>query len=160
MATVSSFPLAVRVPVPTSHWDGALAVDLFAPEGTPALAVWDGEAIPTDYPLGGATVRLVADDGTEAYYAHLREAGRVRGRVQAGQVIGLVSDTGNARGRGAHLHLALGQIDANGGGTIAPWDVLGAAPVSSPTAGPGQRSWLPLLLGALVVAWALDLGEG
>lgn len=122
-----SFPLAVQVAVPTSHWDGSWAVDLFAPCSTPVLAVFDGVAQAVDYPLGGHTVLLTAADDTEAYYAHM-QANRTSGPVQAGEVIGYVSDSGNAAGTGCHLHFAVGRIDGNGAGTIAPWQWLNAAP--------------------------------
>src|SRR6202022_4177353 len=99
MASVLSFPLAVQVPVPTSPWDGALAVDLFAPCGTPATAVFDGNVAPAVFPLGGNTVTLTAADGTQAYYAHRRPGGRDTGAVRAGDVVGYVSNSGNANKR-------------------------------------------------------------
>lgn len=117
------FPLAVLVPVPETHWDGELAADMFAPDWTPWLAVFDGVSHPRDYTLGGYTVLLVADDGTEAYYAHGFPS-RVSGRVQAGQVIGYVDRSGNAAQTPPHLHFAVGIINANGGGTISPAEWL------------------------------------
>ena len=154
------FPLAVQVPVPSSHWDGLLAADLFAPCGTPWIAVWDGVAVPRDVPLGGHALLLTADDGTQAYYAHGAPE-RAAGRVRAGQVIGAVSDSGNAAGRGCHLHLALGQIDDQGAGTIAPWEALSGATVAtvdSPaqaTASPQARPWL-LLAAAVALLLVMD----
>ncbi len=139
MAAAGSFPLAAAVAVPESHWDQRLAVDLMAPCGTPVLAVVDGQALAADWPDGGATVTVTAPDGVSAYYAHLDYAGRVSGPVRAGQVIGYVSDTGNAKGTGCHLHFAVGQILADGSGTIPPWDWLagrvGGALASVPVVG-------------------------
>jgi murein DD-endopeptidase MepM/ murein hydrolase activator NlpD len=179
---VQAFPLATLVRVPRSHWDGTLAVDLFAPCGTSWVAMFDGVATPHDFPLGGHTILLHGDDGTDAYYAHGRAAGRANGRVNAGDVIGQLSNTGNANKRRdglehddeCHLHLAIGAIDSNGSGTIAPWDVLdaplsGAPPpagdaavavadagTSVATAAASPPVWA-LVAGGLAVAWALDL---
>ena len=132
----SSFPLATQAEVPSTHWDGDLATDIFAPCGTPWLAVFDGYAEPRDYALGGYTVMLTAPDGTQAYYAH-GESTRASGQVSAGDVIGYVSNSGNAIESGCHLHFAVGQINYNGGGTIAPaiW-LSGTTPEPGPEPGP------------------------
>lgn len=183
MPAISSFPLSVQAAVPESHWDGSNAADIFAPCGTPALAVFDGVASPGDFALGGHTVFLQADDGEQAYYAHMRSAGRASGRVRAGDVVGYVSNTGNANKRGdgqehddeCHLHFALGQIDGNGAGTIVPAQALagvtatGIAEPGSPPAviaglgGVGDlvntvlaNPW-PWLAAAAALAWSLDL---
>ena len=159
MVAIASFPLAMQVPVPTSHWDGRLAVDLFCDSGTPVLAVFDGQAAAQAYPLGGNTVTVTAGDGTQAYYAHLLQPG-VSGPVSAGQVIGYADNTGNASGRPTHLHFALGRIDDHGAGTIAPWTALagigapGVAPPLSGAAGAfAANPWL--LVGAAVAALLL-----
>lgn len=47
----ASFPLATSVPV-GPHWDGQPATDLFAPEGTSVLAIFDGSAYARDSLLG------------------------------------------------------------------------------------------------------------
>ncbi len=78
---------------------------------------------------------MTADDGTEAYYAHGR-ADRATGRVQAGDVIGYVSDSGNARGTPYHLHFAAGRINSQGGGTIRPSDFLSTLPSCDPNCEP------------------------
>jgi hypothetical protein len=132
----ASFPIAIAVEVPHSHWDGSDAVDLFAACGTPWLAVCDGVAQPGEFPLGGHALFLHCSSGGDAYYAHGRADGRASGPVTAGDVVGFVSNSGNANKRGdgqehddeCHLHTAYGQIDSNGAGTIAPWDVLPGLP--------------------------------
>lgn len=136
-----SFPLAIQVPVPTSHWDGQLAADLPAPAGTSVLAVFDGQARAYWNAWGGNCVQLTADDGTVALYSHLLEPG-VSGRVRAGQQIGLVGSTGNSTG--PHLHFAVGtSINGNLGGTISPadwlWDKAPATP-ASPDQAPTETS--------------------
>ena len=146
------------------HWDGMPAWDAFTPCGTPALACFDGYATPNDYPLGGHTVFLVGDDGMQAYYAHLMAGGRSSGRVVAGQVIGYVSNTGNANKRGdgqchddeSHIHFAVGVINSNGSGTIDPAEFFsssqpdqvqpGGGSTGEPfplAAGPAWRDWAP-----------------
>lgn len=150
MAEAASFPLAILVPVPSSHWDSRLAVDLFAPEGTPVLAVFDGFAIAQDFPDGGHTVTVVAEDATHAYFAHLRQPG-YSGAVRAGDVIGYVGTTGSARGTPPHLHFAVGRsIDSDGAGDIAPWDWLAGTGTSS------VGNLVPLLLLAAGVVVALQ----
>jgi peptidoglycan LD-endopeptidase LytH len=82
-------------------------VDIAAPAGNPVRAVADGtiERVETT-PLGGLTIRLVeARTGHVHYYAHLAAAFVAPGqRVAAGQTIGGVGNTGNARNTPSHLH--------------------------------------------------------
>jgi peptidoglycan LD-endopeptidase LytH len=82
-------------------------VDIAAPAGNPVRAVADGtiERVETT-PLGGLTIRLVEDrTGHVHYYAHLAAAFVAPGqRVVAGQTIGGVGNTGNARDTPPHLH--------------------------------------------------------
>ncbi len=148
-----SFPLAILVPVPTTHWDGELAADIFVPEGTAWLAVFDGDAEPRDYSLGGYTIMLTAADGTQAYYAH-GFPNRVSGRVRAGQVIGYTDRSGNAATTPPHLHFAVGVINNNGGGTVRPSDWLAGVgippPPPPPPPGPGVN--VVALMGLFMVS--------
>ena len=101
--------------------------DIFAPGGTPLYATSRGviarKAVAV---LGGNKLWLVAADGTQYYYAHLSayadgvEDGAV---VEAGQVLGYVGDTGNARGTPPHLHF---EIHPGGGAAIDPYPILDA----------------------------------
>lgn len=165
-----SFLFSSVIPVADRHWDGELAWDAFAPCGTPVLAVFAGQARAETWPAGGYTVRITADDGTEAYYAHLAAHGRVSGWVSAGQVIGYVSDSGNAAQAGCHVHFAVGRINRQGGGSIWPPDffagIAGSAPAADVPVRPGSAGsndpapWhgVPaILLWAIgaVVAWEL-----
>jgi murein DD-endopeptidase MepM/ murein hydrolase activator NlpD len=84
-------------------------VDIFAPRGTPVIAgadgvaVWVGEA-----GRGGKVVWLELDGGHNLYYAHLDAQAVEEGQtVRAGDVIGWVGNTGNARTTPPHLHFGV-----------------------------------------------------
>jgi murein DD-endopeptidase MepM/ murein hydrolase activator NlpD len=102
--------------------------DVWAPEGTPLVAIEDGVARADADPLGGLTVWLDGASGATYYYAHLeavadvvRAAGALGRRVEAGEVVGFVGDTGNAAGGPAHLHI---QIAPAGGDWQNPYPAL------------------------------------
>jgi peptidoglycan LD-endopeptidase LytH len=76
--------------------------DIFAPEGTPIHAPFDGTASGANNTLGGISVIVTGSQGY-AYNAHMsRTAGL--GPVQAGDVIGYVGSTGDAQGTSPHDH--------------------------------------------------------
>jgi murein DD-endopeptidase MepM/ murein hydrolase activator NlpD len=82
-------------------------IDIYAKRLTPVLAVVAGVVRPASDRLGGNTVWLNAA-GTSYYYAHLdRVAVRENQRVRAGDVLGYVGNTGNARNTPSHLHFAV-----------------------------------------------------
>jgi murein DD-endopeptidase MepM/ murein hydrolase activator NlpD len=81
--------------------------DIFGARGTPVIAVRDGWAAPGRSGLGGLTVWLTGDDGKRYYYAHLDSIAIGEGRVTAGQVLGTLGDSGNARGTQPHLHFQI-----------------------------------------------------
>lgn len=101
---------------------GYPADDIFAPEGTGFVAVtsgvvdfvstedlWDPA---TDDPAtrGGLAVAIIGDDGVRYYGSHLSEvdASILEGvRVDAGQLLGKVGNTGSARGKDTHLHFGI-----------------------------------------------------
>ena len=84
-------------------------IDLAAPRGTRALAAADGVVVESgENELGGRVVVLRTDDGLRLYYAHLdRRLVREGKRVARGEPVGLVGDSGNARGTTPHLHFEL-----------------------------------------------------
>jgi peptidoglycan LD-endopeptidase LytH len=84
--------------------------DMFAPRGTPLVAVGDGRVQRGYDALGGNTVWLFADHGVNYFYAHLDSfaSGIASGqRVSRGQVIGYVGDTGNPAPGAYHLHFGI-----------------------------------------------------
>jgi murein DD-endopeptidase MepM/ murein hydrolase activator NlpD len=105
----------------SSHHDYP-ATDIFAPIGTEVVAPTDGQVDfvsqidswngRTDDPAtrGGLSVAMIGDDGVRYYGSHLRDVdpGVAAGsRVTAGQVLGHVGDTGNAKGTPSHLHFGI-----------------------------------------------------
>ncbi len=85
-------------------------IDIFAPRGTPVLAATDG-VVRSISPntLGGNVIWLVDERRRQTlYYAHLdRHAVQAGDRVQMGDTIGFVGNTGNARTTPPHLHFGL-----------------------------------------------------
>lgn len=94
--------------------------DLFAPRGTEVVAPVDGEIELLTGVVGGLQFRLHGDDGVLYIGSHLDAYGR-SGRVRAGEVIGRVGDTGNARGGPTHLHF---EIHPDGGKAANPYPTL------------------------------------
>ena len=92
-------------------------LDMFAPSGTPVIAVADGTVEHGTDRLGGNVYRLTADDGTYYYGAHLSAYENVGiGHVSAGTVIGYVGNSGDAANTPSHLHW---QIHPGGRGSAA-----------------------------------------
>jgi peptidoglycan LD-endopeptidase LytH len=109
------------------------AIDIHAPRGTPVVAVADGTVIKLhDGSRGGIALYLLDDDGTTRYYyAHLdgyAQGMREGQRVERGEVIGYVGDTGNAAPGDYHLHFSIAILDDADrwweGRNLNPFDVL------------------------------------
>lgn len=100
-------------------------VDIFAGPGTPVVAFERGvlARVGTDL-LGGRKLWLVGQSGTRYYYAHLQEyaPGVADGLVvEAGQLLALVGNTGNALRTPHHLHF---EIRPGGGDAVNPTPLL------------------------------------
>lgn len=102
------------------HHEG---VDLFAARGAPVVANVAGRVEQLSGPRGGLQYRLHGDDGHLYIGTHMDSAG-VSGRVAAGDVIGTVGTTGNARGTGPHLHF---EFHPGGSAPADPYPGLVAA---------------------------------
>jgi murein DD-endopeptidase MepM/ murein hydrolase activator NlpD len=105
--------------------------DIFAEEGSPLLAVADGTIHTVGFiKLGGYRLWLRDDFGNEFYYAHLSAYSplAIEGkRVEAGDVIGFVGDTGDAEGGSPHLHFEIHPAAMSGlgyDGVVAPYPIL------------------------------------
>ena len=81
--------------------------DMMAARGTPVVANLGGSLEPRTGPVGGIAYYLHADDGNSYYGAHLDALTAAAGRIAAGQQIGVVGDTGDAKGGATHLHFEL-----------------------------------------------------
>ncbi len=98
-------------------------IDIFAARDTPVLAVVDGVARTGTNTLGGNVVWLRGRAfGESFYFAHLeRFAFEGTANVKAGEVIGYVGNTGNARATAPHLHFGIYD-----GGAIDPFPFISA----------------------------------
>jgi murein DD-endopeptidase MepM/ murein hydrolase activator NlpD len=100
--------------------------DVFAAHGAPVVAVAGGVVVrsnPVDTGLGGITLTYRTADGSEWYNAHLATIapGMAPGTtIEAGQQIGTVGKTGNARTTPPHLHL--GRL--HGGNWVNPYPTI------------------------------------
>lgn len=95
--------------------------DVMARRGTPLVAFTSGSIRMSTNGLGGKCVYITGDNGWTAYYAHMDSVSRSSGRVKAGDVVGTVGDTGNARGT-PHLHIQLWK----NGALLNPYPILKA----------------------------------
>jgi murein DD-endopeptidase MepM/ murein hydrolase activator NlpD len=96
-------------------------VDIFAKRGTPVLSATDGVVTRVaDEGLGGRVVWIWNPKRSlRLYYAHLDEQFVSTGtHVKAGDVLGTVGNTGNARTTPPHLHFGIYQ---RGRGAIDPY---------------------------------------
>lgn len=95
-------------------------IDIFAPRGTPVIAVTDGRISSSgERGLGGKQVWLRdTKRGQSLYYAHLDSIAPLgNARVKTGDTIGFVGNTGNAKTTAPHLHFG---IYKGYGGAIDP----------------------------------------
>lgn len=127
-----------------SHHDYP-ATDIFAPCGSTYRAPTAGRILGTTSvdtwspatnlgaARGGISVTLLGDDGVRYYGSHLRAVrpGVAQNlRVVAGQPLGLVGNTGSARGIACHVHFGIsppcgGNTDwYNRRGLVYPWPFL------------------------------------
>ncbi|MBK5266915.1 MAG: M23 family metallopeptidase [Acidimicrobiia bacterium] len=94
--------------------------DLFAPRGTPVLAPVSGFVHQIEGTIGGIQFRLEGDNGNRYIGTHMDSFGK-SGQVVAGEVIGYVGDSGNAKGSNPHLHF---EIALNRTETVNPYPYL------------------------------------
>lgn len=102
-------------------------VDIFAKRGTPVLSATRGIVVAVaERGLGGRQVWVMGPARQRHYYAHLQDWApdlQVGDLVEAGDPLGTVGDSGNARGTPPHLHYG---VYAEGG-AYDPLPLLRAA---------------------------------
>jgi murein DD-endopeptidase MepM/ murein hydrolase activator NlpD len=99
-------------------------IDIFAPRGTAVLAATDGWVRGSNTnTLGGKVVWIWSPlRRLRTYYAHLDDYAVSSGAwVRAGEVVGYVGTTGNARGTPPHLHFGVYVL---GAGAVDPLPYL------------------------------------
>lgn len=102
-------------------------IDIFAPEGTPAVASVSGEVVRAgnDGGKAGNRVWIKGTDGRYYFYAHLSSINvQVGQQVSAGQTVGGVGRTGNARTTPPHLHFSVNSTPYSEDGKINPYQLL------------------------------------
>ena len=97
-------------------------VDMMAGRGTSIYAVVSGSVSHSSSGLGGNQIWLHGSDGNTYFYAHLSAYVGGGGAVNAGDEIGKVGDTGNAKGT-PHLHF---EIHPGGGAAVDPYPTVRA----------------------------------
>lgn len=108
-------------PLPEQHltdtWGGARSqgrshegIDIFAPRGTPIQATTQGIISKVGQNnLGGRVVVVIGPGGAGHYYAHLESYADISPNdwINAGDIIGYVGDSGNAKGTPTHVHYGI-----------------------------------------------------
>jgi len=127
-------------------------IDIMQPKMTPILAVASGYVGWMHNEQGGdcCAMEINHDDGWESWYIHMNndtpgtDDGQGWGfapgvepgaRIEAGQLIGWVGDSGNAENSGSHLHF---ELHKPGGIVINPYPSLQAATVLNAPLGNGH----------------------
>lgn len=108
---------------PRSGGRSHAGTDLFAARGTPVLAPVSGTVEQTRGDISGRAVRVHDSNGGYWYVAHLDGFGK-SGSVSAGDIVGYVGDSGNARGSRPHAHV---EYRTSRGVAVNPYPILRAA---------------------------------
>lgn len=93
-------------------------IDVFAPGGSTIRAPVGGTVEPVTGSRAGRQFTLRGDDGYTYIGSHMATFGKT-GRVEAGDALGTVGSSGNARGAPPHTH-----IEMHNGGTVNPYPTL------------------------------------
>jgi murein DD-endopeptidase MepM/ murein hydrolase activator NlpD len=105
------------------HLNGHIGVDIFGPKGTPILAPVDGKV-----KFGGNGLTVIIEDpetGYSHWLGHLDSITVKEGDfVFAGQQVGTLGDSGNAKGTAPHLHYNIYKTSGGFYSGEDPLDVL------------------------------------
>lgn len=108
-----------------ARWGGGFhrhqGIDIMAPAGTPIRAPFDGTTKKSTSWAGGLGLYVHGKRGF-VFNAHLSRFGKL-GKVKAGDVIGHVGNSGNARGGSPHNHF---EWHPGGGRAVSPFGLLNA----------------------------------
>lgn len=117
LPTANSLPSPLPKQNLTDTWGTARSqgrshegIDIFAPRGTPIQATTQGIVRKVgENNLGGRVVVVVGPGGAGHYYAHLEDYADISPNdwVSAGDTIGYVGDSGNAKGTPPHVHYGI-----------------------------------------------------
>jgi murein DD-endopeptidase MepM/ murein hydrolase activator NlpD len=126
--------------------------DIFAALGAPVLAIADGTLFSVGWNrVGGNRLWLRDRDGNEFYYAHLAAFSPLAvdgGRVQAGDVVGFVGNTGDAETTPYHLHFEIhpsSLLFLGYDGVVNPYPYLRAWQHAADVDFPSAAVWAPTL---------------
>ena len=99
-------------------------IDIFAAKHTPILASTSGLVLHTgENSMGGNTVFILGAKWRVHYYAHLQQINTPSFHwVKAGQTLGTVGDSGNAKGKPPHLHYVIRSL------IPLPWNIDATVP--------------------------------
>jgi murein DD-endopeptidase MepM/ murein hydrolase activator NlpD len=143
---IYTFPVPnCKVTYARAHHDYP-ANDILGKKGCPFVAVTSGEVIDVNRKdrykwnvndpatRGGRWVAILGDDGVRYYGSHLLSVAdgiEVGVRVNAGDLLGALGDSGDAKGTAPHVHFGISwNTDSSiwwvRRGEIAPWDYLDA----------------------------------
>ncbi len=112
----SSFIDSWGFPRATTGWHQG--VDLMAPRGAPNRAVVSGRVQMMSGGTSGLGAFLYGDDGNLYYYFHFDAYAGGSRRVEQGEVIGYVGNTGDASGGATHTHF---EVHPGGGAAVNPY---------------------------------------
>jgi murein DD-endopeptidase MepM/ murein hydrolase activator NlpD len=125
--------------------------DIFAPLGAPLLAAASGTVFSVGWnKIGGNRLWLRDGQGNLFYYAHLSAFSplAVNGnKVNAGDVVGFVGNTGDAQGTPFHLHFEIHPVALLGlgyDGAVDPTSYLNAWQHLQDVSFAGGDAWAPL----------------
>lgn len=125
--------------------------DIFAPLGAPILSVASGTVFSVGWnKIGGNRLWLRDGQGNLFYYAHLSAFTplAVNGsKVNAGDVLGFVGNTGDAQGTPTHLHFEIhpvGLLSLDYDGAVNPTSYLLAWQHLQDVSFAGGNAWAPL----------------
>jgi len=132
-----AFPVQGQCSFSNDFGGGHNGIDIFGEKGTPVVAMVSGTVERIGWnDAGGWRVGIRGDDGKYYYYAHLdgyspalsgsdgKGEGVAGKRVEAGQHIGALGDSGEAKGTSPHLHFGVTEGSDANDRPINPYDAL------------------------------------